>query len=65
MKVNDTTRTFPRTLEEAFPQDNVERQQKLAQAEWIEQHQHNHDKWLNIVYAFAAGFIVAMLAFGA
>jgi len=65
MKVNDTTRTFPRTLDEAFPTDNVERQQKLDQAEWIEQHTPNHDKWLNIVYAFAAGFITAMLVFGA
>jgi hypothetical protein len=64
MKLNDTTRTFPRTLEEAFP-DNVQDQQRLQLGEWMETHTPNHDKWLNIVYAFAAGFIVAMLAFGA
>jgi hypothetical protein len=64
MKLNDTTRTFPRTLEEAFP-DNVQDQQRLQLGEWMEQHTPNHEKWLNIVYAFAAGFIVAMLVFGA
>jgi hypothetical protein len=64
MKINDTTRTFPRTLEEAFP-NNVQDQQRLQQGEWMETHTFDYEKWLNIVYAFAAGFIVAMLAFGA
>lgn len=64
MKLNDTTRTFPRTLEEAFP-DNVQDQQRLQQAEWMETHQTDYDKYLNIVYSFVAGFVVAMLVFGA
>ena len=64
MKINDTTRTFPRTLEEAFP-DNVEDIQRLQQGDWMETHTPDYEKWLNIVYAFAAGFIVAMLVFGA
>ena len=63
MKVNDTTRTFPRTLAEAFP-DNVEDQQRLQQGNWMEQHQSDHEKYLNIVYSFAAGFVVAMIVFG-
>jgi hypothetical protein len=64
MKINDTTRTFPRTLEEAFP-DNVQDQQRLQQGQWMETHSPDYEKYLNIVYAFVAGFIVAMLAFGA
>ena len=42
MKLNDTTRTFPRTLAEAFP-DNVEDQQRLQQGEWMEQHQPDYE----------------------
>jgi hypothetical protein len=64
MKLNDTTRTFPRTLNEAFP-DNVQDQQRLQQGDWMEPHTTDYDKYLNIVYAFAAGFIVAMITFGA
>jgi hypothetical protein len=63
-QLNDTTRTFPRTLDEAFP-SNVEDIQRLQQGDWMEQHQADYDKYLNIVYSFAAGFVVAMLAFGA
>ena len=63
MKVNDTTRTFPRTLEEAFP-NNVEDQQRLQQGQWMESHSTDFDKYLNIIYSFAAGFVVAMIVFG-
>jgi len=63
MKLNETTRTFPRTLEEAFP-DNVEDIQRLQQGDWMEEHTHDYEKWLNIIYSFAAGFIVAMIVFG-
>jgi len=63
MKLNDTTRTFPRTLDEAFP-DNVQDQQRLQQGEWMEPHQADYDKYLNIIYSFAAGFVVAMISFG-
>lgn len=64
MQHNDTTRTFPRTLEEAFP-SNVQDVHRLQQGEWMEHHTPTHEKYLNIVYAFAAGFITAMLVFGA
>ena len=63
MKHNDTTRMYPRTLEEAFP-NNVEDIQRLQQGDWMEYHHADYEKYLNIVYAFAAGFIVAMLVFG-
>ena len=63
MKVNDTTRTFPRTLEEAFP-NNVEDQQRLQQGQWMESHSTDFDKYLNIIYSFVAGFVVAMIVFG-
>ena len=64
MKHNDTTRMYPRTLKEAFPY-NVEDIQRLQQGDWMEYHHTDYEKYLNIVYAFAAGFIVAMLVFGA
>ena len=63
MKLNDTTRTFPRTLEEAFP-NNVEDQQRLQQGQWMESHSTDYDKYLNIIYSFVAGFVVAMIVFG-
>jgi capsular polysaccharide biosynthesis protein len=64
MKLNDTTRTFPRTLDEAFPA-NVEDIQRLQKGQWMEQHQADYEKYLNILYSFVAGFVVAMLIFGA
>lgn len=62
MKVNETTRTYPRTMEEAFPH-NVQDIQRLQQGEWMEHYSPDYEKYLNIVYSFAAGFIVAMLVF--
>jgi hypothetical protein len=64
MKLNDTTRTFPRSLDEAFP-SNVEDIQRLQQGDWMERHTPEYEKYLNIVYSFAAGFVVAMIVFGA
>jgi len=64
MKLNETTRTFPRTLEEAFP-SNVQDIQRLQQGDWMESHTPDYEKYLNIAYAFSAGFVVAMLVFGA
>lgn len=62
--VNDTTRTFPRTLEEAFP-DNFYDVQRYENWEWSEKHDPTiAEKWLNVIYSFCAGFIVAMLIFG-
>jgi hypothetical protein len=60
--MNETTRMFPRTMEEAFPQD-VESMKRLENSVWFEDHQETYEKWLNIVYAFFAGFIVSMLIF--
>lgn len=63
--VNDTTRTFPRTLDEAFPQ-NFYDLQRYELWEWEEKHDPTTaEKWLNITYSFCAGFIFAMLIFGA
>jgi hypothetical protein len=60
--MNETTRMFPRTMEEAFPRD-VESMKRLENSVWFEDHQETYEKWLNIVYAFFAGFIVSMLIF--
>jgi hypothetical protein len=60
--MNDTTRTYPRTMEEAFPKD-VESMRRLENSQWFEVHQETYEKWVNIAYAFAAGFIVSMVIF--
>lgn len=60
--MNDTTRTYPRTMEEAFP-SNVESMNRLQQSQWFETHQASYEKWTNIAYAFCSGFIVSMLIF--
>ena len=60
--MNDTTRMFPRTLEEAFP-DNVEDMRRLEASQWFERHERSYEKWVNIAYAFAAGFFVSMVIF--
>jgi len=62
--INETTRTYPRTLEEAFPENHYDIE-RYRTWEWRESHEDNlAQKWLNITYAFAAGFIFAMLIFG-
>ena len=60
--MNETTRMFPRTLEEAFP-DNVEDIRRLEASQWIEHYSRDYEKWSNIAYAFVAGFILSMLIF--
>jgi len=60
--MNETTRMFPRTLEEAFP-DNVEDIRRLESSQWIEHHEKTYEKWVNIAYAFVAGFVVSMILF--
>jgi hypothetical protein len=63
-ELNPTTRTYPRTLEEAFP-ENYYDLQRYRNWEHTEPHDHSlAQKWLNITYAFASGFIFAMLIFG-
>ena len=61
-KLNTTTRCYPRTMEEAFP-NNVEAIRQREQGEWMEHYQPNNEQWLNTFYAFSAGFIVSMLIF--
>lgn len=63
--LNPTTRTFPRSLEEAFPENFYDIQRYKT---WESEEPHDDSlaqKWLNITYAFCAGFIFAMLIFGA
>lgn len=58
--MNETTRMFPRTLNEAFP-SSVESEKKMQISQWIEKHKRPYDKWLILGYSFCAGFIVSLL----
>ena len=66
--LNPTTRKFPRTLEEAFP-DNVEAFQQLERSIWWDRPQVNYwsdldaDTWVMLACAFAAGFFIAHLIY--
>ena len=61
-QLNDTTRTFPRTEEEAFGSSyyDLQRQQRW---EWMEGHKSDTaaqaEFWVYITLAFAAGFLVS------
>ena len=61
-KVNDTTRCFPRTLEDAF-KDDVESIKRREQWEWMEHHASDHHEMINLAMAFCAGFFVSMVIF--
>ena len=64
MKLNDTTRTYPRTMQEAYPNtyDAIEARQRW---EWLEGRQSNvaaqAEFWVYIACAFTAGFVVSQL----
>jgi len=64
MKLNDTTRCFPHTMEEAFGENHydLERRQRW---EWMEGHQSDASAqaefWVYMTLAFAAGFLVSHL----
>ena len=64
MKLNDTTRRFPNTMEEAFGENHydLERHQRW---EWMEGHKSDASQqaefWVYIALAFAAGFLVSHL----
>jgi len=64
MKLNDTTRKYPRTMQEAYPNtvDAIEARQRW---EWLEGHRSNAAEqaefWVYITLAFAAGFLVSHL----
>jgi hypothetical protein len=64
MKLNETTRTFPRSMEEAF-QDTVHAQNQRHRWEWLEGHKSDRaseaEFWVYIALAFAAGFLVSHL----
>jgi hypothetical protein len=54
----DTTKRFPRTLQEAFPQDYREQFDPLYQPPADQAHP---DRWVMLFCAFAGGFIVGLL----
>jgi len=58
--MNETTRMFPRTLNEAFP-NSVETERKMEVSQWFEKHKRPYDKWFTLGYTFCAGFIVSLL----
>lgn len=68
MNINPTTRTFPRTLEEAFP-NNAEAVRTRLGMEWFEAHEQaaesrgaDADFWVSVVLAFAAGFVACYIS---
>lgn len=64
MNINTTTRKYPRTLQEAYP-NTVEAEASRQRWEWMEGHRSDAsaqaEYWVHMVLAFAAGFIVHML----
>lgn len=61
--MNETTRTYPRTLEEAFP-ENTSAIEKRNQWMWYEANQAfspDAEFWTYITLAFAAGFLLAYM----
>ena len=60
----DSTRKYPRTLSEAFP-DNVEAIEKRKQWMWLEAYGDTFSPdvefWTYITLAFAAGFLTHLL----
>lgn len=61
-KLNDTTRCFPRTLEDAF-KDDVDAIKRREQWEWMEHHVPDNQNAINTVMVFLAGFILSMVIF--
>lgn len=64
MKLNDTTRTFPRSMQEAYP-STYYAEQSRDRWQWMEGHQSENtvqaEFWTYITLAFAAGFLVCHL----
>ena len=64
MKHNDTTRCYPRTMQEAYP-NTVEAIEARQRWEWMEGHRSDvaaqAEFWVYITMAFAAGFLVRHL----
>jgi len=64
MKLNETTRKYPRTMQEAYP-NTVDAIQARQRWEWMEGHSSDAAQqaefWTYIAIAFAAGFLVCHL----
>jgi hypothetical protein len=64
MKLNETTRTYARTMQDAFP-NTVDAIASRQRWEWMEGHQSDEaaqaEYWVHIACAFAAGFLVCHL----
>ena len=64
MKLNNTTRTYPRTMQDAFP-NTVEAIEQRQRWEWMEGSRSDTaqqtEYWVHITLAFAAGFLVSHL----
>ena len=62
--INDTTRRYPRTMQEAFP-NTVEGIESRQRWEWLEgsksDYQAQAEFWIYITAAFAAGFVVHLM----
>jgi hypothetical protein len=52
--LNPTIRTYPRTLEEAFPKDDWESVEKSV-------YKSSPDDWITFVGLFALGFVIGLL----
>jgi hypothetical protein len=64
--MNETTRTYPRTLDEAFPENTtaIEKRNKWM---WFEEQQAfspDAEFWTYIALAFGAGFLLAVITIG-
>jgi len=64
MKINNTTRIYPRTMQEAFP-NTVSAVEQRQRWEWMEGHQSDAaaqaEFWVYIACAFACGFLTHIL----
>lgn len=64
MKLNDTTRTYPRTMSEAYP-NTIDAIQARQRWEWLEGNTSDAaaqaEFWVYMTLAFAAGFLVCHL----
>jgi hypothetical protein len=62
---NPTTRKYPRTMQEAFP-NTVDAAEQRQRWEWMEGSRSDAEAqaefWVYIVLAFAAGFLVCYLS---
>jgi hypothetical protein len=62
MKINTTTRTYPRTMQDAFPRTYYAEQHR-DRWEWMEGHKSDNSAQAEfltyITLAFAAGFLVS------